>query len=44
MNQKEAVDAVVFMKIQNNRDSVCRVTIKFDWQLARYEPSSPSTR
>ena len=44
MNQKEAVDAVVFMKIQNNRDSVWRETIKFDWQLGRYEPSSPSTR
>ena len=37
MNQKEAVDAVVFMKIQNNRDSVWRETIKFDWQLVRVD-------
>ena len=32
------------MKKQNNRDSASRVKTKFDWQLGRYEPSSPSSK
>ena len=35
---------VVFMKLQNNRDSAWRAITKFNWQLDRYEPSSPTTK
>ena len=31
-------------KLQNNRDSAWRAITKFDWQLGRYEPSSPATK
>ena len=32
------------MKILNNRDSASMTITKFDWQLGRNEPSSPSTK
>ena len=35
--------AVVFMRIPNNWDSAWRAITKFDWQLGRYVPSSPSS-
>ena len=40
--EKEAGNGPYFLK--NNRDSAWRAITKFDRQLGRYEPSSPSTK